>query len=69
MTTPANEKGAGTQGQTAPGTVRAGNGGNANIERFVRIENLSKQFDGVTVVDSVDLDISQGELFLSLIHI
>ncbi|MEC9286586.1 MAG: ATP-binding cassette domain-containing protein, partial [Pseudomonadota bacterium] len=30
------------------------------------MENLSKQFDGVTVVDGVDLDISQGELFAIL---
>ena len=33
---------------------------------FIHIENLSKQFDGVTVVDNVNLDIYQGELFAIL---
>ena len=66
MTIPVNKTGNSTQDQTGPGTARASNRGNANTEPFVRIENLSKQFDGVTVVDGVDLDISQGELFAIL---
>ena len=66
MTIPVNKSGDGTQDQAGPEPVRASNGGNANTEPFVRIENLSKQFDGVTVVDGVDLDISQGELFAIL---
>jgi putrescine transport system ATP-binding protein len=39
---------------------------NPDATPFIRIENLSKQFDGVTVVDSVNLDIYKGELFAVL---
>ena len=35
-------------------------------EPFIRIESLTKQFDGTAVVENVDLDIYQGELFAIL---
>ncbi|MBT3425819.1 MAG: ABC transporter ATP-binding protein [Gammaproteobacteria bacterium] len=33
---------------------------------FIQIENISKKFDGVTVVDNISQDINQGELFAIL---
>ena len=39
---------------------------NNAAEPFIRIESLTKQFDGTAVVEKVDLDIYQGELFAIL---
>ncbi len=33
---------------------------------FIQLENISKKFDGVTVVDHINQDINQGELFAIL---
>jgi putrescine transport system ATP-binding protein len=33
---------------------------------FIRIENISKKFDDITVVDNISQDINQGELFAIL---
>lgn len=33
---------------------------------FIKIESLTKQFDGISVVDNVSLDIEEGELFAIL---
>jgi len=39
---------------------------NNAAEPFIRIESLTKQFDGTAVVEKVDLNIYQGELFAIL---
>ena len=39
---------------------------NENAEPFIRIESLTKKFDGVAVVDTINLDIYEGELFAIL---
>ncbi len=39
---------------------------NKDAEPYIKIETLTKQFDGVTVVDDVNLDIYEGELFAIL---
>ena len=31
---------------------------------FIKLRNISKKFDDVIAVDSLDLDISEGEFFL-----
>ena len=39
---------------------------NNAAEPFIRIERLTKHFDGTAVVEKIDLDIYQGELFAIL---
>ena len=36
---------------------------------FIKLRNISKKFDDVIAVDSIDLDISEGEFSLSWAHL
>ena len=66
MTIPMNEKIDNLQDDATTGNAQPENRHDSKAQPFIRIENLSKQFDGVAVVDSVNLDIYRGELFAIL---
>ena len=39
---------------------------NSNVQAFIQIKALSKEFNGFKAVDQINLDINKGELFAIL---
>ena len=39
---------------------------NSNVQSFIQIQALSKEFNGFKAVDQINLDINKGELFAIL---
>ena len=61
-----NEQNDNSRESIAVRTSAQGHSLNNAAEPFIRIESLTKQFDGTAVVEKVDLNIYQGELFAIL---
>ncbi len=51
---------------TTAGPAASGAQGASSSQAFLKIERLTKQFDGITAVNSVSVDIARGELFALL---